>query len=74
MSPTMTLTLGEKIKLLRLRAGLSQDDIAEITKLSSNTVGRIEAGETSPRVDQLEAIAGALGGSLVVEIALEGAA
>ena len=67
----MQLTLGEKIKLLRGRADVSQDAVAALSGITRDTIGRIETDKISPRVDQLEAIAKALGGRLVVEIELE---
>ena len=64
----MQLTLGEQIKLLRKRKGLSQEQIGNVVDLSSYTVGKIESGETSPRVDQLKLIAAALGVELCLSL------
>lgn len=55
------MTLGESLTLFRRRRGLSQDELGTKAGLSGNTVGRIESGENSPRIDQLEALAHALG-------------
>jgi transcriptional regulator with XRE-family HTH domain len=53
-------TIGQKIKDLRLRSGLSQDDLANVSELSSRTIQRIENGETVPRGDSLKRISKAL--------------
>jgi len=45
--------LGEKVKELRIRIGLSQEELAERSQLSLRTVQRIENGETTPRGDTL---------------------
>ena len=55
----MDLTLAEQLVLLRRRKGFSQDELGAKSGISGNTVGRIESGDSSPRVDQLEAIAAA---------------
>ncbi len=49
-------SIGQKIKDLRLRSGLSQDDLADASELSSRTIQRIENGETVPRGDSLKRI------------------
>ena len=55
----MKTTLAEQLVLLRRRKGFSQDELGAKSGISGNTVGRIEAGTASPRVDQLEALAAA---------------
>lgn len=52
---------GQKIKALRLQAGMSQEEIARQTQLSLRTIQRIENNETFPRGDSLKKIAAALG-------------
>ncbi|MEP7254990.1 MAG: helix-turn-helix domain-containing protein [Ferruginibacter sp.] len=54
------LSVGKKIKELRLRSGMSQDVLAEISQLSLRTIQRIENGETEPRGDSLKRISKAL--------------
>jgi transcriptional regulator with XRE-family HTH domain len=51
---------GKRMKALRLQSGISQDDLAVLTKLSLRTIQRIENGETAPRGDSLKRIAAAL--------------
>jgi uncharacterized Tic20 family protein len=47
------LLVGQRIKAYRLRAGISQETLAEKTGLSLRTIQRIENEETQPRGDSL---------------------
>jgi DNA-binding XRE family transcriptional regulator len=53
--------LGERIKRLRVQAGLSQEQLAKRSGINRVTLARIELGEHSPRMDTLRAIARGLG-------------
>ncbi len=53
--------IGIKIKLLRNKLGLSQEEFAEMATLSKNALGAIERGTSVPGIDTLERIAIALG-------------
>lgn len=53
--------LGNKIKNLRMEAGVSQEELAIKSQLSLRTIQRIENGETVPRGDSLKKISEALG-------------
>ncbi|MDN3580522.1 helix-turn-helix domain-containing protein [Mucilaginibacter flavus] len=55
-----TFNLGKKIKELRTRKGLSQDELAEQAQVSLRTVQRIENNETEARGDTLKRLASAL--------------
>jgi transcriptional regulator with XRE-family HTH domain len=55
-----TYNPGKKIKELRNRKGLSQEELAEQAQLSLRTVQRIENGETEARGDTLKRLATAL--------------
>ena len=48
------LELSKKIKELRTRKGLSQEELSEEAGLSLRTIQRIENGETEPRSDSLK--------------------
>ncbi|WP_316816746.1 helix-turn-helix domain-containing protein [Pedobacter nyackensis] len=52
--------LAKKIKELRTRKGLSQDELAIASQLNLRTIQRIESGETEPRGDTLKRMAKAL--------------
>jgi transcriptional regulator with XRE-family HTH domain len=54
------IDLAKKIKELRSRKGMSQDELAEKSQLSLRTIQRIEAGETEARGDTLQRLAKAL--------------
>ena len=55
-----TSDLSEKVKNLRFRKGLSQEQLAETTGLSLRTIQRIESAESEPRGDSLKRLAFAL--------------
>lgn len=55
-----TYNPGKKIKELRTRKGLSQEELAEQAQLSLRTVQRIENDETEARGDTLKRLATAL--------------
>lgn len=55
------MTIGEKIKSVRVQKGLTQEILAEITNVSTRTIQRIENNEVDPRSYTLEKIAEALG-------------
>ena len=55
--------LGERLKELRNRKGLSQEQLAEDSGLSLRTIQRIEKNETVPRGDTLKKLAIVLGTS-----------
>ena len=55
--------LGERLKELRNRKGISQEQLAEDSGLSLRTVQRIEKNETVPRGDTLKKLAIELGTS-----------
>lgn len=57
---TRSLLLGARIKELRKRAGLSQDQLAEQVGIESKYLSRLEVGKRSPSLDTLGRIADAL--------------
>lgn len=46
--------LGEKVKLLRKRRGLKQDDLAEVLDLSRSQISNLEKGRRNLSLKQLE--------------------
>jgi len=56
----MNLKLSKKIKELRTKLGLSQEELANQSNLSLRTIQRIEAGDTEPRGDTLKRLANTL--------------
>lgn len=53
--------IGGRIKEVRTRLGMSQEELAERAELSQPHVSRIEDGRYSVTIDLLQAIAEALG-------------
>lgn len=51
---------GKQIKELRIKKGMTQEDLADKTELSARTIQRIENGEVDPRAYTLQMIAKAL--------------
>lgn len=60
MQSEKTDNVGEWIRKIRVRRGLSQRALAQISGLSANAISRIERGESSPTVTSLHRIAAAL--------------
>lgn len=54
------MLLGARIKELRKRAGLSQDQLAERVGIEAKYLSRIEVGKRYPALETLENIADAL--------------
>jgi len=54
------MTLHEQLVAARKRKGLTQEELAEQSKVTVRTIQRIESGETVPRAFTLKAIAAAL--------------
>ena len=52
--------LGIKIRFLRIKMKLSQEQFSELAGLSKNSIGMIERGQMSPTLETLEKIAIAL--------------
>ena len=53
--------IGQRVKALRLMAGLSQDELAGRAGLQRTHIGRIEGGKYSVNIETLQAIAEAFG-------------
>lgn len=52
--------LGERLKYIRVDRGLSQKELAEISKVSQSTIAQIESSKKDPSINTLESIANAL--------------
>lgn len=61
MSANVVSTLGDNVRRLRERAGLSLRELAAQATVSTSTLSNIEAGLGNPGVETLVSIAGALG-------------
>ena len=54
------MEIGKLIKELRIKKGMTQEELADKTEVSSRTIQRIENGEVDPRAYTLQMIAKAL--------------
>lgn len=52
--PLLSSTLARNLRLLRQRAGLTQEDVAERTALSQSTWSRLEVGQWGNTLDRAE--------------------
>jgi len=59
---------GERLQKLRNEAGLSEDQLAERSRLNPSIISKAEAGQTDPRLSQIESFARGLGISPTVLI------
>ena len=51
-------TIGENIKRLREEKGISQDKLSKLADISSNTVAKLELGDSpNPTIETLQKIA-----------------
>jgi transcriptional regulator with XRE-family HTH domain len=52
--------IGDRIRLIRTDKGLSIEELAEKANVNTTNLGRIERGETIPKLDSIEKIVNAL--------------
>ncbi len=57
------MDFSDRVRDLRERAGLTQQELADKLNLTNRAIGAWEAGRAKPRLDKLEQIAGILGTS-----------
>jgi transcriptional regulator with XRE-family HTH domain len=53
--------VGERLKTLRIRRALTQEELAERAGLSKNAINRLEVDKAEPRMSTLRKLAQALG-------------
>lgn len=58
------MNIGLKLKRMRLRLGLTQEELADRTELTKGFISQLETDKTSPSIATLEDILEALGSSL----------
>lgn len=54
------MTIGDRIRLQRKHAGLTQKKLGELSETSETTIKQYESGKRQPRIEQLQKIASAL--------------
>jgi transcriptional regulator with XRE-family HTH domain len=67
------ITLGERIRLLRREAGLSQEDLGQSSGMSTSYISRLETGEVNPTVEALSRIVKVFGLTIDTVLDAEGA-
>ncbi|MFC1727126.1 helix-turn-helix domain-containing protein [Patescibacteria group bacterium] len=60
MTKTLREQLGKNLKKIRLKAGMTQEEVANKAKVHPNYYARIERGEANPSQEKLYGIARAL--------------
>ncbi|MFO0965502.1 MAG: helix-turn-helix transcriptional regulator [Gemmataceae bacterium] len=55
---------GEKLRELRLSAGLSQADLARAAQVTTNYISRLEGGGAAPGIDLVARLCSALGATV----------
>ncbi len=58
---TLKVQFGKRLKLLRKQSNLTQEQLAESTGLTIESISNIERGLFGPKFDNLEKIAAAIG-------------
>lgn len=58
------MTIGEQIRTIRKHLGLTQKELGKLSNTSETTIKQYELGKRQPRIEQLQKIAYALGGSI----------
>ncbi len=65
------MTVGQKIKMLRMEKGITQKELAKITRIAEITIRQYEAGKYIPKTKNLTKIAHALD-STIGELLVDG--
>jgi len=60
LNKKINMETGKLIKELRIKKGITQEELTDLTELSARTIQRIENGEVDPRAYTLQMIAKAL--------------
>ncbi|MEK7498188.1 MAG: helix-turn-helix transcriptional regulator [Patescibacteria group bacterium] len=59
-NPHRLIELGNKIRKLRVKKGISQEGLADMANIERSYMGAIERGERNPSFDKLVSISNAL--------------
>lgn len=57
----IVVKIGDRLRDLRVRRALTQEELAEKADVGTNTVARLERNETEPHMSTLRKLAQALG-------------
>ena len=59
-SPIILLAIGDRLKVVRKKKGMTQEDVADKAGIAVSQVGRIERGKLNPSISTIFVIALAL--------------
>ena len=59
--PTLRVQFGKKVRSLRRRAGLTQEELADKVEISVDFLSLVERGINAPSFENIEKLASALG-------------
>jgi transcriptional regulator with XRE-family HTH domain len=62
------LDAAHQVARLRIRRGLTQEQLAELVGTKQPSIARLESGQSAPRLSFLKKVVDALGGTLTVKI------
>ena len=60
--------IGKSIKLRRKALKITQPDLAQLAKVATNTLYKIERGQANPTMDIIEKVTGVLGLEIKLEV------
>jgi transcriptional regulator with XRE-family HTH domain len=60
--------IGRSIKLRRKALKITQPDLAQLAKVATNTLYKIERGQANPTLDVIEKISAVLGMEIKLEV------
>jgi transcriptional regulator with XRE-family HTH domain len=60
--------IGESVKNRRKELGITQPHLAEVAKMSTNTLYKLERGQGNPSLDVINKLAEVLGMELVLQV------
>jgi transcriptional regulator with XRE-family HTH domain len=64
----LIIEIGKSIRLRRKALKITQPDLAQLAKVSINTLYKIERGQTNPTMDVIEKITNVLGLQIKLEV------
>jgi transcriptional regulator with XRE-family HTH domain len=60
MMPSLRIQFGQRLRALRRERGLTQEQLAELTKLSVDFISLVERGVNAPSFETIEQLAKSL--------------
>jgi transcriptional regulator with XRE-family HTH domain len=67
----LSIQLGESIKRRRKELGITQPHLAELADISTNTLYKLERGQSNPSLEVISRLAEVLGMEIKLEVKLK---